>query len=58
MIDPASPPCPIDENGKFTSQIPNLAGVYFKDADKDIKKILKQRGRLVYEGTIDHNYPF
>lgn len=48
----------MDENGRFTSQIPEYAGTYFKDADKDIKKVLKAKGRLLYEGTYDHSYPF
>jgi isoleucyl-tRNA synthetase len=58
MIDPGSPPVPIDESGMFTSQVPDFQGVYFKDADKGIKKILKQNGRLIHEGTLEHNYPF
>ena len=58
IIDPGSPPCPMDENGLFDSQIPEYTGVYFKDADKDIKRELKSKGRLLYEGTYDHSYPF
>ena len=33
-------------------------GQYFKDADKNIKKDLKERGRLLYESTYKHSYPF
>jgi isoleucyl-tRNA synthetase len=32
--------------------------LYFKDADKPIKKELKNRGRLLYEGTYEHSYPY
>ena len=58
IIQPDSPPCPIDESGCFTSQISDYSGMFFKDADKQIKRDLKSKSRLIYEGTYDHNYPF
>ena len=58
IIDQGAPPWPMDDNGKFDSQIPDYTGVYFKDADKDIKRELKSKGRLIFEGTYDHSYPF
>lgn len=58
IIQPDSLPCPIDDSGCFTSKITDYVGMYFKDADKPIKKELKSRDRLIYEGTFDHNYPF
>jgi len=30
----------------------------WQDADKEIQKVLKQRGRLVVQSTIVHQYPF
>eukprot|EP00755_Sulcionema_specki_P034018 Sspe_Gene.2322::Locus_767_Transcript_1_1_Confidence_1.000_Length_3836::g.2322::m.2322/K01870/IARS, ileS; isoleucyl-tRNA synthetase len=39
-------PCPVDENGLFTDEVPNWKGVMVKDADKDILKNLKERKRL------------
>ncbi|MEX0961369.1 MAG: isoleucine--tRNA ligase [Simkaniaceae bacterium] len=54
-IDPV---CPVDQNGKFTSEIPEYEGVFVKDADKPILRALKERGRLFYQGTIRHRYPF
>ncbi len=36
-------PCPIDEFGKFTNEVPFIAGVYFKDAEAIILKKLKER---------------
>ena len=58
MIDPGNPPCPVDDSGRLTAPITDFEGMYFKDADKPIKKYLKEKNRLVYEGTIKHSYPF
>lgn len=58
VIDPGSPPCPVDDNGNLVSPVTDYAGLYFKDADKVIKKDLKARGRLIYEGTMTHSYPY
>ena len=51
-------PCPVDESGRFTSQVKEFAGIYVKDADKDIIKLLKEQGRVFRTGTITHSYPF
>ncbi|MGM0440055.1 MAG: isoleucine--tRNA ligase [Chlamydiota bacterium] len=50
--------CPVDHNGCFTADIPEYQGMFVKDADKDIIKRLKKEGRVVYQGTIRHRYPF
>ncbi|MFT4553536.1 MAG: isoleucyl-tRNA synthetase [Chlamydiales bacterium] len=50
--------CPVTNNGTFTSEVPEYAGVFFKDADKDIIKRLKSEGRVIQHGTIRHRYPF
>lgn len=50
--------CPIDCNGRFTSEIADLEGVYVKDADKEIIKILKKEGKVFHHGQIRHRYPF
>ena len=49
--------CPIDEECKFTKAVPDYEGVYVKNADKDIMRRLKEEGKLVHRGTINHNYP-
>lgn len=49
--------CPLDEECKFTKEVPDYQGIYVKDADKDIIKRLKDEGKLVHRGTIKHNYP-
>jgi isoleucyl-tRNA synthetase len=58
VIDVGNPPCPVDDNGRLTHPVTDFVGMYFKDADKPIKKDLKNRGRLLYEGTVTHSYPF
>lgn len=50
--------CPVDNNGRFTAEVPPWTGVLVKDADKEIAKDLKGRGLLFYQGTIRHRYPF
>ena len=52
------PVCPIDQNGKFTAEIPEYEGQFVKDADKQIAKRLKIAGRLFHQGVIRHRYPF
>ena len=49
--------CPLDDECRFTAEIPDYAGVYVKDADKAIIQRLKEEGKLVHRGTIKHNYP-
>lgn len=54
----AEVPCPIDPNGRFTSPVEEFKGVYIKDADKDICKMLKASGRLIDLANLKHSYPF
>lgn len=50
--------CPIDANGKFTVQVPPYAGIFVKDADKEIIRDLKKQGAIFSHSTINHRYPF
>ncbi|XP_050068231.1 isoleucine--tRNA ligase, cytoplasmic [Anopheles maculipalpis] len=50
--------CPVDASGKFVEPVADFAGLYVKDADKAIIKLLKERGRLVLASQVKHNYPF
>ncbi len=50
--------CPVDNNGRFTSEVPLWAGILVKDADKEIARELKKKGLLFYQGTVQHRYPF
>ncbi|VDC06970.1 unnamed protein product [Peniophora sp. CBMAI 1063] len=52
------PPDPINDAGLFTDEAPDLKGLYVKDADKEIMKILKAKGRLIVQSQIMHSYPF
>lgn len=49
--------CPIDDNGCYTDEVPDFKGVHVKAADPDIKRKLKDEGKLVFNGTEVHNYP-
>ncbi|KAJ1680337.1 isoleucine--tRNA ligase [Spiromyces aspiralis] len=56
--DDVPPPCPINDEGRFTNQVPDFQGMYVKDADKLIIKELRSRGLVAREATLVHNYPF
>jgi isoleucyl-tRNA synthetase len=49
--------CPIDDEGKFTAEVPEYAGKLVFDADSDIMKRIKAMGRLVHRSTLEHRYP-
>ncbi len=48
---------PLDISSKFTAEVKDYAGIYIKDADKDIIKNLKDRGQLFLQSTVVHSYP-
>ncbi|MEA4859110.1 MAG: isoleucine--tRNA ligase, partial [Sphaerochaeta sp.] len=50
--------CPIDEECKFTSEVPDFQGRFVKDTDKDIIAYLKEHGLLVKRENFLHPYPF
>ncbi|XP_063997416.1 isoleucine--tRNA ligase, cytoplasmic-like [Pogoniulus pusillus] len=50
--------CAIDASGCFTAEVADLAGQYVKDADKNITKVLKEKGRLVHSSSFKHSSPF
>ncbi|OGE84017.1 MAG: hypothetical protein A3B10_04110 [Candidatus Doudnabacteria bacterium RIFCSPLOWO2_01_FULL_44_21] len=48
----------LDEKGKFNDQSPKLLkGIYFKDAEKIIKKDLESRGLIFEKKQHQHSYP-
>jgi isoleucyl-tRNA synthetase len=49
---------PLDDNCCFTSQVPEHAGSFCKDADKELIRRIKQAGKLVHQTTLVHSYPF
>lgn len=48
---------PVDRDGCFDESITDFAGLWFKDADKEVIRTLKQRGVLYHQQTYLHNYP-
>jgi isoleucyl-tRNA synthetase len=49
---------PIDDDGRFTAECPDLAGKLPKEADPVVIARLKQQGAVVRHETITHSYPF
>lgn len=49
---------PIDRDGKFTELAPDFQGQWFKEADKDIARAIKEKGLMYKHETMVHNYPF
>lgn len=49
---------PIDGDGRFTGQVPDFKGQWFKDADKEIARAIKEKNRMYWHETYVHNYPF
>lgn len=49
---------PIDQDGKFTEAVPEFEGEWFKDADKDIARAIKDKYLMYKHETYVHNYPF
>ena len=52
-------PDPVDANGCFTKEAPDsISGMYIKDADKTVIRILKEKKLLLDSARIVHSYPF
>jgi isoleucyl-tRNA synthetase len=51
-------PCPVDFEGKFTSEVSDYVGIYVKEADKALIRRLKEEGKLFHQDVIMHSYPF
>ncbi|WP_069131995.1 isoleucine--tRNA ligase [Rhodohalobacter halophilus] len=49
---------PVDRDGRFTDQAPDFAGQWFKDADKEISRAIKEKNRMYHHDVYVHNYPF
>ena len=49
---------PIDRDGCFNEQVPDFEGEWFKDADKNIARAIKEKGLMYKHETYVHNYPF
>lgn len=49
---------PIERDGRFNESITEFAGQWFKEADKDIARAIKEKGLMYKHETYLHNYPF
>jgi len=48
----------VGEDGNFLPEIEPVAGMFFKDADKPLIRILKERGLMFRSEKYTHSYPF
>ncbi len=48
---------PVDDEGRFTAQVPDFEGMNVFEANPEVIKVLKERGRVLRHETYDHNYP-
>ncbi|MDR0307957.1 MAG: isoleucine--tRNA ligase [Chitinispirillales bacterium] len=49
--------CPVDDEGKFTDEVPEWQGQVVYAADDEIIKTIKKAGRLFSKATVEHRYP-
>lgn len=49
--------CPVDDEGKFTSDFPEMKGVHVFKANPEIVKLLEEKKALIQSGKIEHSYP-
>jgi len=48
---------PVDQEGKFYSDIPFIGGLNIYKANKVILDLLKEKGNLLHQDEIEHSYP-
>ncbi|MBI5682135.1 MAG: isoleucine--tRNA ligase [Deltaproteobacteria bacterium] len=48
---------PVDNQGRFTNAVPEFEGQKVFDANKNIVELLKCKGALLKEDSIEHSYP-
>jgi len=49
---------PVDYEGRFTAEVPDVAGLNVKEADAPLLRLLEERGAVFRSGRIVHSYPF
>ncbi|MFZ5817832.1 MAG: isoleucine--tRNA ligase [Bacillota bacterium] len=49
---------PVDDQGRYTAQVPPWEGLFVKDADPRVTEALRAAGRLFHAGKVHHTYPF
>ncbi len=48
----------VGQDGNFLAEVEPVAGMFFKDADKPLIRILKERGLMFRSERYRHSYPF
>ena len=48
---------PVDDEGRFTEEVPFLQGKTVWEANPIVLEILKEKGMLLHQGEITHSYP-
>ena len=48
---------PVDDEGRFTEDVPEWAGENVFEANPKVIRLLKEQGRVVRHDTYEHNYP-
>ncbi len=48
---------PVDEEGRFVPDLPEIGGMNIYAANEKIIEMLKERGRLLHVAEIEHSYP-
>jgi isoleucyl-tRNA synthetase len=48
---------PIDDRARFNEETGPFAGVFVRDADPIVSKMLSEKASLVHEGRLEHEYP-
>jgi len=49
---------PVDEKGRFTSEVRDFSGDYIHDTNEKIIAFLKAQGKIVSVKKVNHEYPF
>ncbi len=49
--------CPVDDEGRFTDDFPEMKGVNVFDANPKVIELLKQKGVFIHTSEIEHSYP-
>ncbi len=49
--------CPVDDRGRFTSEVPPYAGLQVFEANAPITEALRREGALVDASAYEHSYP-
>ncbi|MCL6582021.1 MAG: isoleucine--tRNA ligase [bacterium] len=52
-----SPYAPVNQEGKFTSEVQYFAGVPIFKANPEIIRLMREQGTLIFEETVVHSYP-